>query len=67
MNVEERLISEFRDVVARRALLGKFLEDFQPVDNTELELMKQQYEGMTMYEESLYGRLMHHARKEGIR
>lgn len=67
MNFEERLIGEFRDVVERRALLGKYLEQEEPVDHTELELMKQQYEAMSMYEESLYGRLLLYARKEGIR
>lgn len=64
MDYKERLIVEFRELVQRRTLLGKQLEIEEPVDHTESELLKQQYEGMTMYEEALFGRLLKEVRRD---
>ena len=58
MDYKERLVFEFRELVRKRALLEKQIECEKIADNKMEELIKQQYEGMTMYEESLYGRIL---------
>lgn len=55
-----RLLIEYKQLIERRAILENTLnsESCTSIDSKQIELMRKQYEGMMVYEDCLYSRII---------
>lgn len=57
MNFKDRLLIEFKELVERRIILQRTLDECSNMDSKQVELLRKQLEYMMGYEEILFIRI----------
>lgn len=58
MNYKDRLLLEFKEIVERRIIVQRTIEDCSNIDSKQVELLRKQLEYMMGYEEILFIRII---------
>lgn len=58
MNYKDRLVIEYKELIERKIILQRTLEDCSNMDSKQVELLRKQLEYMLGYEEILFIRIV---------